>query len=102
MSFEDDDSVDRWIVQRYRFDAERGERRHVPVAVAHDDEELEAAMAAARRQLADDRSRGRAEDCERISAVFLEAGYRERIRAQRENPSADPGRLTASRPRRLP
>lgn len=102
MPFEDDDCVDRWIVRRYRFDAERGERRHVPVAVAHGDAELEAAMAAARWQLADDRSRGRAEDSEGISAVFLEAGYRERLRAQRENPSADPSRLTAQRVRRLP
>lgn len=101
-TLDDDDSRDRWVVQRYRMDAERDERRHVPVAIAHGDEELEAAMDAARRQLADDRSSGRAEDCERISAVFLEAGYRERVRAQRENTSGDPHRLTASRPRRLP
>ena len=36
-----DEDIDRWVVQRYRFDPERNERRHVPEIAFDSSAEME-------------------------------------------------------------
>jgi hypothetical protein len=91
---EDDDSVDRWTVYRYRFDPERGHGRYMPSITVTDEAEAERYLDEAARELAADREAGRAGRKDVVSASHFPAGYRAAMRAKRLN---DPAKMTAYR-----
>jgi hypothetical protein len=73
----DDDSIYRWVVQHYRYDPDRRERRHVVVAAFdnpnefHTDIEERAAQLRARKERGDD-----VDHAEYISGMMHQPGYR--------------------------
>lgn len=77
----DDDSIYRWVVWHYRYDAERSERRNVVVAAFdnpgefHADIEKRAAQLRARRELGED-----IDPSEHISGLMREPGYQRKQR----------------------
>lgn len=84
----DDDSVERWVVWRYRFDAARGERRNV-VLVAYDNAaEFEKRIHSERVILSSLQASGNAEAVENISGVNKPPGYKAYIDEQRRHPPA--------------
>jgi hypothetical protein len=70
-----DDTVDRWILRWYRFDADRGERRHTTVAAFDNAAEFEAEMSRLAEQLRRRKAAGLSEDVEWITGVHHYPGY---------------------------
>jgi hypothetical protein len=79
----DDDSIRSFIVQHYRYDPERRERRNVTVAAFDDEGEFEAAAASMGADLKARQSSGEADTRESISGVIHNPGDRARARNQR-------------------
>jgi hypothetical protein len=72
----DDDSVRRWVVWHYRYDADRRERRNVAVAAFDNADEFHAELEKRAAQLRSDRESGEVPDAaERISGRMYEPGY---------------------------
>ena len=69
----------RW----YRFDPDRNERRHVPVAAHTQEWEFNQAWRELSKDLEQRNSLGLSEDIEHVSGVLLERGYLERVRQNR-------------------
>ena len=107
----DDDSLDRWVVQVYRYDPERRERRHVTVAAFDTEREMARVLRVLSRDI--ERRRAAGEDVpasEHASGHHRAAGHRRRaaegrqaLRAMRHGvapaPSGDvPGALGALEP----
>ena len=78
-----DESLDRWIVQRYRYDPERPERRNVTEIAFDNETEFEAYMDEARLRLTREKAEGLAEPVEHYLGVFHEPGHREAMRKRR-------------------
>lgn len=75
----DDDDVLRLIVQHYRYDPERHERRHVVVAAFDNEEEFLTCFNTVRAEIGRRRFRGQPVDPrEHASGAVLEPGYRRR------------------------
>jgi hypothetical protein len=79
-----DDTIDRWIVQWYRFDPERHERRHTIVAAFDNAAEMEAEMSRLTQQLRDRKRAGMSEDVESISGAHHQVGYTDEMAARRQ------------------
>jgi len=74
-----DDDVLRFIVQHYRYDPERHERRHVLVAAFDNEQEFLTCINTVRAQIEGSKSRGEPVDPrEHASGALLEPGYRRR------------------------
>jgi hypothetical protein len=72
----DDDSVPRWVVWHYRYDADRRERRNVAVAAFDNPDEFHADIEQRSSQLRSDKESGAVPDAaERISGRMYEPGY---------------------------
>ena len=78
-----DDTIDRWIVQWYRFDPERHERRHTIVATFDNAAEMEAEVWRLTRQIRDRKRARMSEDVEWISGVRHHVGYKDEMAARR-------------------
>jgi hypothetical protein len=78
-----DDTIERYIVRRYAYDATRRERRHVVVGAFDNEAEGLHCVAEAHTDLLERRAAGLADDREHITMVFEGPGYAERIRARR-------------------
>jgi hypothetical protein len=77
----DDDTIARWVVRHYRYDADRRERRHVVVAAFDNPDEFHAEISARAAQLRARRERGDDVDrLEHITGHTYEPGYRRRQR----------------------
>jgi hypothetical protein len=77
----DDDTIVRWVVAHYRYDADRRERRHVVVAAFDNPDEFHADLDARAEQLRARRERGEGVDrLERITGRTYAAGYRRQQR----------------------
>jgi hypothetical protein len=75
----EDDDVLRFVVQHYRYDPERHERRHVVVAAFDNEQELLTGMDTVRAEIEGRKSRGELVDPrEHASGAVLEPGYRRR------------------------
>lgn len=73
----DDDSIDRWVVQHYRYDPDRRERRHVVVAAFDNPNEFDADIEERATQLRTRKERGDDVDhVEYISGMMHQSGYR--------------------------
>ena len=72
----DDDSVARWVVQHYRYDSTRNERRNVVVAAFDNQEEFDRELAKRSAELRLEQAAGARGAHEQISGVTLPAGYR--------------------------
>ena len=73
-----DDSIRRWVLQHYRFDADRRQRRHVLVAAFDNEAESDAALATYRRGIRAEIDAGARDDDERVSSVVWGPGHHER------------------------
>jgi len=78
-----DEDLDRWVVQRYRFDPERNERRHVPEIAFDSSREMEEYLLRASIEIHELQQRGLADEREHVSGVHWELGSRERMDARR-------------------
>jgi hypothetical protein len=77
----DDDTIARWVVAHYRYDAERRERRHVVVAAFDNPHEFHADIDARADQLRARTESGEDVDrLERITGRIYAAGYRRQQR----------------------
>jgi hypothetical protein len=77
----DDDTIARWVVAHYRYDADRRERRHVVVAAFDNPDEFHADIDARTEHLRARRERGeRVDRLERITGRTYAAGYRRQQR----------------------
>jgi hypothetical protein len=77
----DDDTVARYVVAHYRYDADRRERRHVVVAAFDNPDEFHADIHARAEQLRARRESGEDVDrLERITGRTFAAGYRRQQR----------------------
>jgi hypothetical protein len=77
----DDDTIARWVVAHYRYDADRRERRHVVVAAFDNPDEFHADIHVRTEQLLARRERGEDIDRrERITGRTYAAGYRRQQR----------------------
>jgi hypothetical protein len=75
----DDDSIYRWVVQHYRYDPDRNERRSVVVSAFDNPREFHADIEKRAAQLRACKERGEdAEPVESISGQMYEPGYRRR------------------------
>jgi hypothetical protein len=73
----DDDSIYRWVVRHYRYDADRRERRHVVVAAFDNAEEFHADIEQRAAQLrAGKECRDDVDSAEYISGITHQPGYR--------------------------
>jgi hypothetical protein len=79
-----DDSRSRWVLQWFRFDPERNERRNVTVAAYSKKREFDREFRKLQADLEVLKSDGRAEDAEHISGVKYEKGHLADIRQIRE------------------
>lgn len=70
-----DDSLWRWVLQHYRFDPERNQRRWVVVAAYDNEAEFEASLAAHSRQLRDGIDNGDRDGQEQVGGVLWHPGY---------------------------
>ena len=78
-----DESIDRWVVRRYRFDPERNERRHVPEIAFDNSTEMEEYVLRASVELHELQQNRQADDREHYSGVHWEPGHRRRMDARR-------------------
>ena len=73
----DDDGIYRWVVQHYRYDPDRRERRHVVVAAFDNPNEFHTDIEERTAQLRARKERGEDVDhAEYISGMMLQSGYR--------------------------
>ena len=79
-----DDSRTRWILQWFRFDPERNERRNVTMAAYDRKREFDREFRKLQAELEALKSDGRAEDVEHISGVKHQKGHLASIRQIRE------------------
>jgi len=79
----DDDSITRYIVQHYRYDDVRHERRWLTVAAFDNELEFEAYLDEAVARLTAAKQSPGADKNETIRGVELRAGYKQRARSQR-------------------
>ena len=79
----DDDTIKRFIVQHYRHDPVRHERRNVVVAAFDDETEYEGYLHERSLELKARQAAGSADPEERISGVIHEAGHHKRSQDQR-------------------
>lgn len=79
-----DDSRSRWVLQWFRFDPERNERRNVTIAAYSRKREFDREFRKLQADLEVLKSDGRAEDAEHISGVKYEKGRLADIRQIRE------------------
>jgi hypothetical protein len=79
-----DDSRTRWVLQWFRFDPERNERRNVTIAAYSREREFDRASRKLQAELEALKSDGRAEDAEHISGVKYEKGHLAEVRQIRE------------------
>jgi hypothetical protein len=70
----DDDSIQRYVVWHYRYDADRNERRNVVVAAFDEEQEFLAEITRRAARLKELQARGEAEEREHISGVLKSAG----------------------------
>jgi hypothetical protein len=80
-----DESLDRWVVQRYRYDPARRERRNVDEAAFDNEAEFLTYIEEAAQLLAEQKSAGLAESVEHYSGRHLDPGHRERMQRSRRN-----------------
>jgi hypothetical protein len=78
-----DDGIDRWVVQHFRFDPERRERRNVVVAAYDNSEEMQRHMSEASLELSVLQTQGVADDREHIFGGHWPAGSKARADAKR-------------------
>jgi hypothetical protein len=78
-----DDTIDRWIVQHYRYDLTRRERRTVDETAFDNQAEFEAYLTTALDRLKAAIGAGDAEPVERYSGVHKAAGHADRERCRR-------------------
>jgi hypothetical protein len=77
----DNDEIERFVVRRYAYDADRHERRHRVVAAFDNEREFEALLDALAKDLRMRREAGQAVDPrEHVSGVVLEPGHQRRQR----------------------
>lgn len=79
----DDDSITRYIVQHYRYDDVRHERRWLTVAAFDNELEFEAHLDEAVARLTAAKQSPGADKNETIRGVELRDGYKQRARSQR-------------------
>jgi hypothetical protein len=79
-----DDSRSRWLLQWFRFDPERNERRRVTIAAYRGKQEFDRACVSLQEHLDALKSGGLAEDVEYICGVKHGKGYLAGIRQIRE------------------
>lgn len=79
----DDESVERYVVQRYRFDPRRRERRNVTEVAFDDVEEFEVYLREAAARLEAEKAAGTAEPVEHYSGLHRAPGHREAMRRRR-------------------
>ncbi|MGN6242304.1 MAG: hypothetical protein ACTHQ3_01350 [Motilibacteraceae bacterium] len=79
----DDESVERYVVQRYRFDPQRRERRNVTEVAFDDVEEFETYLREAAARLEAEKVAGTAESVESYSGHHRAPGHREAMRRRR-------------------
>ncbi|MGN6330209.1 MAG: hypothetical protein ACTHOD_00970 [Motilibacteraceae bacterium] len=85
----DDESIARYVVQRYRFDPERHERRNVTEVAFDDAAEFEAYLRDAAARLEAEKLAGTAEPVEHYVGLHREPGHRERMRRRRLHLAAE-------------
>jgi hypothetical protein len=73
----EDESLARWVVQRYRYDAERRERRNVDEVAFDTEKEFLSYVERAAGRLVQEKAAGAAEEIERYSGVYRGPGHRE-------------------------
>ena len=98
-----DDSIQRWVVYRYRLDPERRERRNVIVAAFDNEAEFRAYVDAASQVLLEEQRTGLAEPIETLSGRHLIPGHQARRSAKGAvSPGCGPPARTVdlTRPRR--
>ena len=95
-----DEDLDRWVVQRYRFDPERNERRHVPEIAFDSSKEMEEYVQRASIELYVLQQNGRPDNREHYSGVHWEPGHRERMAARRLEREAERMRYQLPRSRK--
>ena len=78
----DDDSIRRWVLRHYRYDAHRRQRRHVIVDAFDNKREFEAAMAQEQRSLTQRQEHG-GDPREHLTGTLLEPGHQARARTGR-------------------
>lgn len=80
----DDDSIRRYVVRRYAFDPDRGERRHQIVAAFDTEQEYRAYYEEATAELQAHRDAGlQVDPRERYTGMLLEPGHRQRAQDRR-------------------
>jgi len=79
----EDDSADRWIVWRYRYDPSRRERRNTVVAAFDNEAEFLRRIAEVHVELHRLQTDGKAERAEHVSGALHAAGSRTDNRARR-------------------
>lgn len=79
----DDESVERYVVQRYRFDPSRRERRNVTEVAFDDCEEFETYLREAAARLKAEKAAGTAEPVEHYLGLHRAPGHREAMRRRR-------------------
>ncbi len=79
-----DDSKTRWILEWYRFDPERNERRYVAVAAYTRKREFNRAYRQLGQELEARKAAGLSEDVESVSGVQHHKGYLAEMRKMRE------------------
>jgi hypothetical protein len=70
-----DDSTVRFVLEHFRFDPDRNQRRDVVVAAYDNESEFQAAFGEAQAELVKRQEEGSAESVERLSGRVLPAGY---------------------------
>ena len=78
-----DDSKTRWILQWFRFDPERNERRYVSVAAYTRKREFDRASRLLAQEIEARKAAGTSEDIESVSGVRHQKGYLAEMRKMR-------------------
>jgi hypothetical protein len=79
----DDDSIERWVVYRYAFDAARHERRHQVVAAFDNEGEFLRLIDEVTEMLRIRKADGAAEEVEHVTGRHVRPGYRAEQQARR-------------------
>lgn len=79
-----DDSKNRWILEWYRFDPERNERRYVPIAAYTRKREFNRAFRELGKELEARKATGLSEEVEHVTGVQHHKGYLAEVRRMRE------------------
>lgn len=79
-----DDSRERWVLQHFRYDPERRQRRNVTIAAYDDAAEFESAARLLADQVAREIAAGTRDDRETVIGVLWPPGYHAEARARRQ------------------